>query len=171
MERTIRLFAFSSLMVFMGFMYSCKKDKNNNSQTNNNPPANDMYNISATASAAQETGTLNGSPTGSGTVSGTYNATTNSLQYNVAWTGLTGTATAGHFHGPALAGATAAPVITFTLVNYSDYGTSGSGTATGTVALTDVQETDLLAGKWYVNIHTATNGSGEIRGQVNAVHQ
>jgi hypothetical protein len=79
---------------------------------------------------------------------------------------LTGTATLGHFHGPALAGANASPVITFNLVNNGT-----AGTASGTVVITDAQEVDLLAGKWYGNIHTAANGGGEIRGQVSAVHQ
>jgi hypothetical protein len=158
MKKTFLSFAFLSMSLAL-FISGCKKD-------DNNTPANDMYNISASMSPAQETGTLTGSPTGSGTTTGTYNATTNTLQYNVAWTGLTGTATLGHFHGPALAGSNASPVITFNLIN-----NSSAGTATGTVTLTDAQEADLLAGKWYTNIHTATNGGGEIRGQVTAVHQ
>jgi hypothetical protein len=37
---------------------------------------------------------------------------------------------------------------------------------TGTVTLTDAQETDLLAGLWYLNIHSATYAGGEIRGQI-----
>jgi hypothetical protein len=48
---------------------------------------------------------------------------------------------------------------------------ASAGSATGTINLTDAQEADLLAGKWYTNIHTATNGAGEIRGQITAVHQ
>jgi hypothetical protein len=32
--------------------------------------------------------------------------------------------------------------------------------------LTDAQAADLMAGRWYVNVHTAANGGGEIRGQV-----
>ena len=147
------------LILFVNSIYSCKKDHATSS-------TDDMYDISASMTPAQETGTLNGSPTGSGTVSGTYDAKTNSLQYSVTWTGLTGTATGGHFHGPALAGANAGVVIPFTLTNN---GTSGS--ASGTVALTDAQEADLLAGKWYANIHTAANAGGEIRGQVSATHQ
>ena len=160
MKKTIFSFTSLSLIALTTFIYSCDKDDNNNT------PANDMYNISATMSPAQETGTLNGSPSGSGTTTGTYNATTNSLQYNVTWTGLTGPATLGHFHGPALAGATALPVITFNLVN-----NGAVGSATGTITLTDAQETDLLGGRWYANIHTQTNGGGEIRGQVSTTHQ
>jgi hypothetical protein len=155
MKKTIPSLALLSLMIFG----SCKKD-DDNKQTD------DIYKISASMTPAQETGTLTGNPTGTGTTTGTYDAATNSLQYNVTWTGLTGPATLGHFHGPALAGSNASPVVTFTLVN-----NGSAGSATGTVTLTDAQETDLLAGKWYANIHTQANGAGEIRGQVTAVHQ
>jgi hypothetical protein len=161
MKRTIRLFAFLSVITSAGFISGCSKDDNNN------PPApDDMYNISASMSPAQEVGTLAGNPAGTGTTTGTYDATTNSLQYNVTWTGLTGTATVGHFHGPALAGANAGVVIPFNLIN-----NGSAGSATGTIKLTDAQEADLIAGKWYSNIHTAANGGGEIRGQVSLVHQ
>jgi len=155
MKKTALSLALVSLLAFT----SCKKD-------DNNTPADDMYNISASMTPAQETGTLTGNPTGSGTTTGTYNATKNQLQYNVTWTGLTGAATLGHFHGPAAAGSNASPVITFNLIN-----NGSAGSATGTINLTDAQEADLLAGKWYTNIHTATNGAGEIRGQITAVHQ
>ena len=32
--------------------------------------------------------------------------------------------------------------------------------------MTDAQIKELEAGKWYVNVHTAANPGGEIRGQV-----
>jgi hypothetical protein len=158
MKKTLASFlSLFSFVLVMSFITGCDKD-------DNNTPTADMYNISATMNAAQET-TPNTS-TGTGTTTGTYNATTNTLQYNVTWTGLTGTATLGHFHGPALAGANASPVITFNLVN-----NASAGTAAGTITLTDAQEADLIAGKWYTNIHTAANTGGEIRGQVTLTHQ
>lgn len=147
------------LLFFLTALQSCHKDSNNN---NNNTA--DIYNISATMNSSQEVPT--NTSTGTGSTTGTYNATTNSLQYNVAWNGLTGAATVGHFHGPAAAGTNASPIIFFNLVN-----NGGAGTATGTIVLTDAQEADLLAGKWYSNIHTATNTGGEIRGQVVLTHQ
>jgi hypothetical protein len=32
--------------------------------------------------------------------------------------------------------------------------------------LTDSQAADLLAGKWYANVHTGANPGGELRGQM-----
>jgi hypothetical protein len=37
----------------------------------------------------------------------------------------------------------------------------------GSETLTPDQAKDLLAGKWYFNVHTAAHGPGEIRGQLN----
>ena len=68
---------------------------------------------------------------------------------------LTGPVTAAHFHGPAAAGANAAPEI--------DISKSVDG---GTSPITDVQLADLKAGKLYLNLHTAKFPNGEIRGQV-----
>ena len=36
----------------------------------------------------------------------------------------------------------------------------------GTATLTENQAGDLLAGKWYANIHTAANPGAELRGQM-----
>lgn len=47
--------------------------------------------------------------------------------------------------------------------------TAANGTATITfnqATFNDAQVADLPAGRWYVNIHTAANPGGEIRGQV-----
>ena len=40
----------------------------------------------------------------------------------------------------------------------------------GSATLTAAQAADLLAGKWYVNLHTAANKGGEIRGQATVAH-
>jgi hypothetical protein len=48
--------------------------------------------------------------------------------------------------------------------NGGAFGTNG--TLAGTVVLTDAQKVLVLAGLTYVNIHTAANGAGEIRGQI-----
>ena len=69
--------------------------------------------------------------------------------------------TAAHFHGPAGAGVNAPPVVNLTPLE---------SPITGSAVLTDAQVADLKAGRWYINIHTAQNPKGEIRGQVVHVH-
>lgn len=95
--------------------------------------------------------------TGKGTGTFTYDAATHTLNYNVTYEGLTGPAMAAHIHGPADPGANAPPVVPFA---------NAASPITGTATLTDAQAADLAAGKWYVNVHTAANRGGEIRGQI-----
>jgi hypothetical protein len=129
--------------------------------------------LGAAANAATEkfTATLAG-PTevpatdskGMGTVNATLDTTTKAFDYNVTYSGLTGPATAAHFHGPAAPGANAGPVVPVP---------AGAIMATmihGTATLTDAQIADLNAGKWYFNIHTAAHPGGEVRGQVMMAH-
>ena len=141
------------LSSFALFCTSCKKDKTSANTT--------MYNISAAMTGAQESPAV--TTNGTGTVSGVYDASTNSLTYNVTWSNLSGAATVAHFHSAA-AGTNGSVVVPFTL-------TAGSNTTSGTVTLTDAQETDLLNGLWYANVHTQAHAGGEIRGQVAATLQ
>jgi hypothetical protein len=96
--------------------------------------------------------------TGSGTAEVEYDPATKKLSWKVTYSGLTGPATAGHFHGPAEAGKTAGVAVAIPNI--------GSSPAAGSATLTDAQAADLMAGKYYINIHTAANPAGEIRGQV-----
>jgi CHRD domain len=96
--------------------------------------------------------------TGTGTAAIDYDAATKKLSWKVTYSGLTGPATAAHFHGPA--GATDKAGVAVAIPNATTSPVEGSAT------LTDAQAADLTAGKYYVNIHTAANPGGEIRGQV-----
>jgi hypothetical protein len=94
---------------------------------------------------------------GAGTAELTYDAATKLLKWKVTYSGLTGPATAGHIHGPAELGKNAPVTVPFAKV---DNPIEGSAT------LSDAQAADLKAGKLYINIHTAENKGGEIRGQL-----
>ena len=95
---------------------------------------------------------------GRGILTATYNDKTKNLTYSARYSGLSGPATAAHFHGPAgptdIAGV-AVPV-------------SGNlkSPIKGSASLNDAQASALMAGKWYFNVHIKANPAGEIRGQV-----
>ena len=117
------------------------------------------YSLSGAASGALEVPPV--TATGTGTLTGSYDTTSKQLIYSISWTGLTGDATAAHFHGPALAGESASPLQDITIV------TNGmAGLAADTITASAVLHTALLAGKVYYNVHTAANPDGEIRAQV-----
>ena len=95
---------------------------------------------------------------GTGTAEVTYDTTSKTLTWTITFDGLTGPATAAHFHGPAAPGANAGVAL---LIDNNP-----TSPAKGTATLTDAQAADLQGGRWYINIHTAANRGGEIRGQV-----
>ena len=95
---------------------------------------------------------------GSGTVVTTLDKSTRTLKWTVTYSGLSGPVTAGHFHGPAAMGVNAGVVVPFT--------GSMASPIQGQATLTEAQMADLVAGKWYANLHTAANPGGEIRGQL-----
>lgn len=95
---------------------------------------------------------------GSGSVDAAFNKDTNLLRWKANYTGLSGPATAAHFHGPAAVGANAGVALGWT--NPISNGMEGSAT------LTPAQAADLMAGRWYANIHTAGSPGGEVRGQM-----
>ena len=87
-----------------------------------------------------------------------YDAASKKLTWKLTYSGLSGPATAAHFHGPAEAGKNGGVAVAIPGATASP--------AEGSATLTDAQAADLLAGKYYVNVHTAANPGGEIRGQV-----
>jgi hypothetical protein len=95
---------------------------------------------------------------GTGTADLDYDAASKKLSWTVSYSGLSGPATAAHFHGPAETGKNAGVAVAIP--------NAGTSPVKGEATLTDAQAADLLAGKYYINIHTAANPGGEIRGQV-----
>lgn len=106
-----------------------------------------------------------------------YDDVANLLTLNVGWgssqgfVDLTSTASASHLHGPTAAvngndgigdfRQTAGVLFNLTRSNSASTG----GTFTNApLSLTATQETQLLDGKFYINIHTSNNPGGELRG-------
>lgn len=114
-----------------------------------------MTRLSGTLNGAQEVPPA--STSGSGTVTASFDKSSRKLTYEVTYSGLTGPAVAGHFHGPAAAGQNAGVALPYT---------NATSPIRGEATLTAAQAADLLAGRWYANIHTARFPGGEIRGQL-----
>ena len=112
----------------------------------------DMLNLGATLSGAAEVPP--NASAGMGQLQAEFDKATNTLRYS----GLSGPVKAAHFHGPAEAGKNAGVAL--------GINNAGESPVQGSAVLTADQAADLLAGKWYVNVHTAANPGGEVRGQV-----
>jgi hypothetical protein len=143
-------------VLFLSIAVSCNKD--------DDKPVSNKYTVTGNASGAQEVPQV--TTAGTGTITAVYDADINKLDYTITWTGLSGTLTNMHFHGPADATISAGVQIGIT-----GWPTTVSGSVTSFAMLDDIQEADLLAGKWYYNIHTTFKGAGEIRGNMTAMRQ
>jgi CHRD domain len=118
------------------------------------PVQAEVVNLKAAMNASSEVPPTQSS--GTGTLTATYDTTSKKLSWKGSYSNLTGPATAAHFHDgePGKNGGVVVPI------------TPNTSPFEGSATLTDAQAADLLAGKWYVNVHTAANKGGEIRGQV-----
>jgi CHRD domain len=131
-----------------------------------------VMNFTATLSGASEVPGIASGAGGTATVQ--LNTATRTVTYRVDVYNLPSGATAAHFHagGPGVAGPV---VVNFTVPN----GISNDFTISGTASASDltprgeqgIRSWDdfiqaLTLGQVYVNVHTAVNGGGEVRGQV-----
>lgn len=94
---------------------------------------------------------------GTGTVTATYDTNSKKLTWKGSYKDLTGAATAAHFHGPAAPGKNAGVLVPIA---------PATSPLEGSATLTDAQAKALMNGEVYVNVHTAENKGGEIRGQL-----
>jgi len=120
-----------------------------------------VYTINAALEGTQE---VPPNPsTGTGTIVGTYDDVTRVLDFDLTFTGLVSPTTAAHFHAPADVGVNAPVVIGFAGFPIG----VTSGFYENTYVLTAAQNTQILNGQWYVNVHTSGSPGGEIRAQLN----
>ena len=122
--------------------------------------------LTASISGTQSVPVVATSATGTGSFM--LNDDRTELTYTVSYQGLSGAVTGAHFHR-GVAGVNGSVIKGFVTT-----GALASGMFTGvwkasdaTQPLTTAFVESLLTGRVYVNIHTAANPGGEIRGQVN----
>lgn len=120
-------------------------------------PSQKMEIFEASLSGAQEVPPVASSGTGRAELQ--YNENTGNLRWRVSFSNLSGPVVAGHIHGPAGPGQNAGPVIPFT-------GNLNASPITGEAKISQQQLAQLMAGQWYVNLHTPMHPQGEIRGQL-----
>jgi hypothetical protein len=92
-----------------------------------------------------------------GSAEAKFDTVTRNLTWTVTYSGLSGPAIGAHFHGPGEPGKNAGIVVPFATL---------ASPIRGSAVLTEKQASDLMAGKWYANVHTEANPGGEIRGQM-----
>lgn len=115
-----------------------------------------MVTFTAKLSGASEVPPVTTSGKGSATV--TLNTAKRHLSWVVHYSGLSGPAKAAHIHGPASPSQNAPVMLPFT--------GNLKSPIKGSAPVSATQMSALEAGKTYVNIHTAKNPAGEIRGQL-----
>jgi hypothetical protein len=84
----------------------------------------------------------------------------------VGFTDLSGPPTDMHIHGPAAPGQNGEPILELSPYNFSAADPARGGVIYGNLAFPTNSVSNLLAGLTYINIHTALNPDGEIRGQL-----
>ncbi len=138
--------AFMATGIVLLLLWSCKKDKTDNT-------VNATSNFAATLSGASEVPANSSAATGA--VTGTYDSSSKVLNITISFSGLA--PTAGHIHKGA-AGTNGAVTFPFSAVASSPF--------TFSTTLTAAQQADLFSSLYYVNLHTTAFPGGEIRGQL-----
>ncbi len=160
--KLIKLTVFSSL-VWAAFLVltSCEKDSEDRKRL-------EFSKTGIVLSFAQEPPATPQAPSNAlGTMDVNYRRDTKILNYKVTWTGLSGNPTLMHIHGLAPSGYPAGVVQTIlSASNPTLFPANGSYTGFLIADGSAVKEENLLNGLYYMNIHTAANPVGEIRGQI-----
>lgn len=153
-SQILTIFALFALL-FTTFS-GCKKD--------DDEEVDIMKRVTVTLSGAQEVPAVTTNGTGSAKL--VFDPVLKTINYNMTWTlgSSTATTTNMHFHGAEDGSDTKSSGVAIGITGFT---TANTGTITGTtVPLTDAQVAQLLAGKWYLNIHSSTVPGGELRGNI-----
>lgn len=121
------------------------------------PAAAEIVDLGATLSGANEVPPVQSAGGGSAAV--TFDTESREMRWEVRVEGLSAPVSAAHFHGPSTPTQNAGVAVPIAK-------SGDEPPFTGKATLTPEQAADLLAGRWYVNIHTSTFPPGEVRGQV-----
>ena len=141
-----------AIILAIGISGCNKDDEVNNTVSKNGiilSPANENQTPAVVSSA-------------SGTMNVSYNKDTKDLKWDITWTGLSDSLRASHIHGTAPKTGNAGVKVPFTL----PVDKSGSYSGTFRVDGVLVKEDSLLAGFYYLNIHSKKYPAGELRGQI-----
>jgi len=118
------------------------------------PVRADTLDFTLTLDGSQETPAVETAATGFGTA--TLDTDTLMFSWDVTFAGLSAAQTGAHFHGPAALCESAAVAIVLPL----------GSPVIGSALVTADEAADIVAGLWYLNIHTTIHPAGEIRGQI-----
>ena len=118
-----------------------------------------LIDLAAVIDGAQANAGAGSGSLGTGSAAITFDDVTNLFSWDIGWSGLSGPAILGFFHGPALPNQNAGVTVNF-------LGIGPGNPSIGSTVINNAQAADLLAGLWYITIHTPPFPAGEIRGQV-----
>jgi hypothetical protein len=124
------------------------------------------YTYSAVMNQANEPSVTVAAPSASGIAVVAFDTAALSVAVNEVWFGLTGPITGNHIHAPTLVAGTGTAGVSLAFALPAINGASGSTSQTFTLSASSFSTLLSAAsdGKAYVNIHTTSNGGGEIRG-------
>ena len=146
------IFIFFALI--LSGLYACGSSDNGNSGQG----SNNSMTIAVELASRFSVPPLTEAGTGSGTL--TLDLDSGALSGTINFSALTGDVSFAHIH-TGDAGTNSGVIITLIVDNTSDQLTVPAATV-----LDATQITAMTSGQYYVNVHTAAHGSGEIRGQI-----
>jgi CHRD domain/PEP-CTERM motif len=123
------------------------------------PAGATLFQLTASLDGAQEVPPVPTPATGHASV--TYDDVSGLLSWTIVFSGLVGTTTDAHFHGPGAPGVSAGIRVP---IAHTDGLTAD--TLIGSATISPAFGAELLADLWYINIHSTFRPGGEIRGQV-----